>query len=363
VGVAALSLPIDAIILICMTKISICIPTYNRAEFLSRTIKSVLQQDDQVQIVVSDNGSLDGTERIMKELSDRYPQIKYKRYGENAGADRNYLRSIDLADGEFCWFLGSDDVLMPGAIQRVRHAFDSGCEVVLSNRADYDANRSFLGVTNWVDTSEKSHWDTALPRELYSYLSRVRGLGGVFSYLSTIAFKKRLWTAVRYDEQFTGTAYSHAYVLMWMLRNGCRLTFLAEPVVYCLRGNDSFLANGEIRRFLLDFDGYHLISEKVLEGDSSLQNALFAIIRREQPLQRVLRMRRLCSTPLDWARIVRELEYFRYSPQAIAFAGWAGQYPRLVDAAWRINRILKGWRSRMHGRAPVADVTIAQRNM
>jgi len=101
-------------------KLSICIPTYNRANFLGAAIDSVIKQaTEEVEIVISDNASTDHTEELVREYQTRFPRIRYHKAKENMGADRNFLKVAELATGEYCWLLGSDDALADGAISTV----------------------------------------------------------------------------------------------------------------------------------------------------------------------------------------------------------------------------------------------------
>ena len=83
---------------------SICIPTYNRAAFLQETLDSIVAQwDDDLEITVADNASEDDTERLVESYRQRYGSVRYFRWGANQGADRNYLKSVELAAGRYCW--------------------------------------------------------------------------------------------------------------------------------------------------------------------------------------------------------------------------------------------------------------------
>ena len=80
-------------------KISVIIPTYNRKEKLPACVDSVLAQTYQnIEVLVVDDASTDGTEELFREISD--PRVKYLRYEENHGAcyARNY--GAERSDGE-----------------------------------------------------------------------------------------------------------------------------------------------------------------------------------------------------------------------------------------------------------------------
>lgn len=86
--------------------LSICIPTYNRAESLNDTIKSIISQDifintDDVEIIISDNCSEDNTEIISKNYSEQFPgKIKYFKNTTNI-KDYNFEKALSRGTGEF----------------------------------------------------------------------------------------------------------------------------------------------------------------------------------------------------------------------------------------------------------------------
>lgn len=98
-----------------MPKVSVIIPTYNRAVLLRSAINSVLSQSyEDYEIIVVDDGSTDDTEKIVNELST--DKLRYV-YQENKGrsAARNY--GIKLARGEYVAFLDSDDTFTPSKLE------------------------------------------------------------------------------------------------------------------------------------------------------------------------------------------------------------------------------------------------------
>jgi glycosyltransferase involved in cell wall biosynthesis len=96
--------------------VSICIPTYNRKEYLKETINSILAQTyKDFEIVVVDDGSTDGTEDMIKKLD--VPVTYFWQPNSGDAAARNKL--IELAQGKYISFIDSDDLLMPDAIERM----------------------------------------------------------------------------------------------------------------------------------------------------------------------------------------------------------------------------------------------------
>jgi glycosyltransferase involved in cell wall biosynthesis len=104
-------------------RVSVIIPTYNRAPLLREAIASVLQQTyNDYEIVVVDDGSTDNTRRIIEEFSS--PRIRYF-YQDNQGRSRARNLALRMALGEFIAFLDSDDMFMPEKLERQVALFDS----------------------------------------------------------------------------------------------------------------------------------------------------------------------------------------------------------------------------------------------
>lgn len=112
-------------------KISVVTPTYNRADFIEETIKSVLDQDFQdFEYLILDDGSTDNTEEIVKPfLKDK--RVKYLKH-ENAGEAETVNWGWQLAKGEYFIQVNSDDPILPGLFSEMVHALDKNKEYVLA---------------------------------------------------------------------------------------------------------------------------------------------------------------------------------------------------------------------------------------
>ena len=97
-----------------MPKVSVIIPSYNRAGMLPRTVHSVLDQTfPDLECIVVDDGSSDGTRQVIASISD--PRLRYIwQENQERSAARN--TGIAASQGEYLTFLDSDDRLLPGAL-------------------------------------------------------------------------------------------------------------------------------------------------------------------------------------------------------------------------------------------------------
>jgi glycosyltransferase involved in cell wall biosynthesis len=98
---------------------SIGLPTYNRAKDLDRAIRSALAQDyDNLELIVCDNGSTDGTERLCREFAARDARVRYLRHPTNLGPGANFRRALAESRGEFFMWLGDDDWIDPSYVSQ-----------------------------------------------------------------------------------------------------------------------------------------------------------------------------------------------------------------------------------------------------
>src|ERR687890_532744 len=98
-------------------KVSVVIPCYNQARFLGEAIQSVLSQGyTDLEIIVVDDGSKDGTEEVASGYAREDPRVRLIRR-ENGGLAEARNRGLAEAGGEYVVFLDSDDRLVSGALE------------------------------------------------------------------------------------------------------------------------------------------------------------------------------------------------------------------------------------------------------
>lgn len=100
--------------------VSVVIPTYNQEGFVKETIDSVLAQDyPNMQIIITDDGSTDGTAQIIQDYAQQYPdKVVAVESGKNTGIPANFNRGLRQVKGEYIAWLGGDDLMLPGKISK-----------------------------------------------------------------------------------------------------------------------------------------------------------------------------------------------------------------------------------------------------
>jgi glycosyltransferase involved in cell wall biosynthesis len=112
--------------------VTIGVPTYNGGRFLEATLESLLAQTvDDIEIVISDNGSTDDTEAICRRYAAR-PEVRYERSSTNRGAAWNYNRVLEVARGELFKWAADDDLCEPEFVEACVAELDRAPEAVLA---------------------------------------------------------------------------------------------------------------------------------------------------------------------------------------------------------------------------------------
>ncbi|HEX9243001.1 MAG TPA: glycosyltransferase family 2 protein [Anaeromyxobacter sp.] len=135
-------------------RISIVTPSLNQAAFLPRTLESVLSQqgDFELEYVVQDGGSTDGSAELLRRHEGRLSL----RIEKDAGQPDAINRGLRRTTGEIVGWVNSDDLLLPGALARVAAAFAAnpgakwlhgGCEIV--DEQDRPIRRWITAYKDW----------------------------------------------------------------------------------------------------------------------------------------------------------------------------------------------------------------------
>ncbi len=134
-------------------KISVCIVAYNHERYIADCLSSVLGQrvDAELEILVGDDCSTDGTRQIISEYAQRYPQlIRPTFHPKNFGGCHNYQSLIEQSSGDYVAHLDGDDYWLPGKLQS-QITMLSGrpeCVAIFSNAIVMRENGEIFGMFN-----------------------------------------------------------------------------------------------------------------------------------------------------------------------------------------------------------------------
>jgi len=174
--------------------VSVILPSYNRQNYISRAIESVLNQTyKNFELIVVDDASEDDTPNIVSKFNDI--RIKYIRFSEQRGAAFARNEGIKIAKGKFIAFQDSDDEWLPDKLQMQIEILNSASDkvgVAYSMMLGMDNNNQEIRVTPPRFTPE----DKIIYKQALA--GKLMGLGLVCSLIRKSCFDK----AGMFDERF-----------------------------------------------------------------------------------------------------------------------------------------------------------------
>lgn len=213
-------------------KITVVIPTYNKADFISQTIESILQQTyKNFEIVIIDDCSSDNTEHVVqKYLSDK---IRYFKHVINWGPGATFNDGIKKTQTEYVTLIASDDILLPAHLELVINEFkkDKKTETVFSKLQEIDENNNYLNKIQEPPYIDKYK----LLNTLFYIENRIPSPG--------IAFKKSLFNKT---EMFNpNLILMHDYDLNIRCMMHGEIAVLPEPTVLYRRFSNNSNLSGD----------------------------------------------------------------------------------------------------------------------
>jgi glycosyltransferase involved in cell wall biosynthesis len=171
-------------------KISIVIPSFNQAQFLERTLKSLLNQGyDDMELIVCDGLSTDGSIDILEAYKDRIHQLIIEK---DKGQSDAINKGFRLATGDLVGWLNSDDTLSPNCLKIIADCFKNaeGNEVIyyshVLDKID-ESDRKIGVIVNEVKSLDdllNSNYSVSQPGSFYSrkYINEVEGVDVNLNY-------------------------------------------------------------------------------------------------------------------------------------------------------------------------------------
>jgi glycosyltransferase involved in cell wall biosynthesis len=113
--------------------VTLGVPVFNGRRHLATTLQSLLGQTyADVEVVVSDNASTDGTADIVHDVAANDDRVRYVRSDVNRGAGWNYNRVLELARGDYFKWAAADDVCAPTFVSRCVEALEGRSQAVVA---------------------------------------------------------------------------------------------------------------------------------------------------------------------------------------------------------------------------------------
>lgn len=137
--------------------VSIGLPVYNGEHFLGRALDTLLGQEfGDLEIVVSDNASTDGTVELLRKYADQDPRLHFEVQPKNRGAAWNFNRVLEMAHSGARYFTwaAADDERTPDYLTRTVAILDSDPSVSLAHTGSADIDPDGFVLKTWTQPVE-----------------------------------------------------------------------------------------------------------------------------------------------------------------------------------------------------------------
>lgn len=206
-------------------KVSIIIPVYNVKQYLAKALDSVINQTyKNLEIIVVDDGSNDGSEIICEEYAQQDNRIKLI-HRENGGLSAARNTGLDNMTGEYVAFLDSDDVFLPKAIEKSLNA-------LLSNNVDcVDFQHIAYRTINNKNLVNKKY--SVVPEGIYT---KNEALKFIADYKVSVTvwnklYKRKLWDICRFPN---GHVHEDVYMIFKIIEKVKNIYFM-NNILYLYR--------------------------------------------------------------------------------------------------------------------------------
>ena len=322
-------------------KISICMPTRNRAGFIGQSLESIISQaDDSIEVIIVDGDSHDNTQEVVLGYQSKFKNLVYCRQEENGGVDRDMAKAIALAHGEYCWLFSDDDALKPKAVERILKEIETGCEIYLCNVTACNLGMEPIRDRFWLSAKVNDKiFNLHEKEDFIEYCNKANSIGALFSFWSSIILNRQEWNRAGYNYDFDGTAYASASVILSFIGRKCRLKYIKSPLVLWRNDNKSFQDDdGLVNRFILDFDGYLQLAVKYLSDDYKKKNAFLKVMTREHPWYTIIHVASVIDNFELWKQFRTRLLKFGYSQKMAEICYFLGRPKKFVALAVNVKR-------------------------
>jgi glycosyltransferase involved in cell wall biosynthesis len=244
-----------------LPSISVITPSYNHADFIERTIRSVLEQSyPRLEYLVMDGGSSDGTVEVLRRYGDRLRYVSEKDGGQADALNRGFRETR----GEIVAWLNSDDEYLPGTLDAIARFFSEHPEVEWLYGRCPIIDRESRRQASWI-TRYKEFW-----QRRYSYR---RILIENFIPQPAVFFRRRLLDSVGPID----TRYHNAFDYhLWVRMGAVAPPAFVDRELACFRIiEESKTSSSFVRSFTEELDA----ARRVAAGRHPVLMTLHAINR------------------------------------------------------------------------------------
>ena len=210
--------------------LSICIATYNRANFIGETLDSIiLQLTEDVEVVIVDGASTDNTREVVESYVKNSNQINYIQLPYKGGVDQDYCKAVEFSKGEMCWLFTDDDILKPDILNTIIASIRKNYTLIIVNSEIRSKDFTIL-LENKVLKIE--HDEILTENELDLLFKKTISY---ISFIGCVIVNRDLWIA-REKKSYFGTEFIHVGVIFQKPLPG-RTLLISNPHIIIRYGN------------------------------------------------------------------------------------------------------------------------------
>lgn len=187
--------------------------TYNRSKYLKKSLKSVLEQvgnDELVEVLVSDNCSTDDTKEVVREFQKKYKNLRYHCNEMNVGGDANIHVALREGRGEYVIAAGDDDYPADGTLNLLLTQIYRHRDCTLFYMTNLNHEEGIYEGNGYLDCLDK--------------------LSFYITWISGIVVRKDDYAAIVDPEKHVNLHLSQVYMQMEMLKKNPKYTVLYGPL-------------------------------------------------------------------------------------------------------------------------------------
>jgi glycosyltransferase involved in cell wall biosynthesis len=265
--------------------LSVCIPTFNRQDWLAKCLEAVLPQAEALpvglaEVVVSDNASSDGTWSYLQSLAARHPCLRIHRNPENKGQG-NFDSVVQAATGRYAWLMGDDDAPLSGALEHVVKLIQESPRDFYLPHVVLDSDDPAIRRMEWFENLPRLDWNLSDPAELLDYMRHGRSGSAVFTFMSVLIFQRDGWleaVAVRSSE-FVHNGWSQVATSLEYLKQHGRLRVIPEALVNYHCSNETS-GQASWHRAMIDLRGLLRVADVYFGDRPDLFDAFMGNLRK-----------------------------------------------------------------------------------
>jgi abequosyltransferase len=215
-------------------RLSICITSRNRADVIGTTLEDILPQcSTGVEVVVVDGASTDNSVAVVTEIAARYPQLRLLAMSGNSGLDADYDKAVQAARGTYCWLFTDDDLLAPGAVERVLKACSEDPLVVIVDASVHNADFTLVEKERQLPALGKVSYSEPESAEFF------RECAWHLTFIGAVVVRRDFWLS-RERARYYGSEFIHLGVLFQAPIPG-KVIVIREPLVKIRHGVATWL--------------------------------------------------------------------------------------------------------------------------